>query len=315
MIHLTLDRGTASDTRTAHLEQAADELGVQVIKVAPLALLESALTNLRRVRTLLAERQPTSLQMRLVRTSAKLSNIVGEILFNAGGFSQAREWYKTAEHAANDAGDRYLADIALGGLAYLPTYSDDPRGVIALLTPRLDSGPTATPAVSWLWGLRARAHAALDEATDFNRAIENARECLARSSQELIIPGIFSCVPQKLAFYEANGAVLLNEPQRALQAADRALAIYDMSETTEPALVQLDRASALVQSREASEACRLAVTAVTAPATYRSVSVRTRARRFNHLLGSISTPAADDWRDTYRRLFVEPKATKEENGK
>ena len=303
MIYMTLDRGTASAQRVAQLEDAAAELGVQVRRVAPLSVLEPTLVSLRRARSLLVERQPTSLQVRLVRTSAKLSTVVGEIMFNVGRFDCAREWYKAAEHAANDAGDRYLADIALVGQAYLSTYSDNPRGVIALLSPRLDARPSSTPAVSWLWGLQARAHAALGEAKEFNRAIANARDCLARSPRELITPGIFSFAPEKLAFCEANGAVLLHEPRRAIQAADRALSLYDMSETADPALVRLDSASALVQSREVPEACRVAIEAVSDPCTYLHASVTARAQRFDRLLGGGHGPEAGEWRDTYRRLF------------
>jgi hypothetical protein len=76
---------------------------------------------------------------------------MGEIMFNLGRFEQAREWYKTAEHAALDAGDQYLADIALAGQAYLPTYSHNPRGVLDLLTPRLEGRVSASPAIAWLW--------------------------------------------------------------------------------------------------------------------------------------------------------------------
>ena len=121
LIHMTLDRGTTNPERVAAFENTADTLGVQVVRVAPLLLLESAQTELVSVRTLLKNRQPTGLQVRLVRTIAKLNTIIGEIMFNEGNFYQARRWYKIAEHAATDAGDRYLADISLGGQAYLPT--------------------------------------------------------------------------------------------------------------------------------------------------------------------------------------------------
>lgn len=303
LVYLTLDRGTGSTQRVAGLEQAAAELGVHIAKVGPLPVLEPTLTHLRGVHSLLVERQPTSLQARLVRTSSKLSTLVGEIMLQMGKFAHAQEWYKAAEHAANDAGDRYLADIALAGQAYLPTYRDDPREVVTLLTPRLDAHPTPSPAASVLWGLAARAHATLGAATEFNHAIENARECLERSPHELVEPGIFSCEPQKLAFYEADGAVLLNEPQRGIKAANQALSLYDVTQIQDRVLVRLEKASALVQSGESPEACRVAIEAVSAPGTYHSALVRARAQRFDHRLGNVRVREADEWRDTYHRTF------------
>ena len=297
MIHMTLDRGTTSEERTSHFEGVAEDLGVQVVKVAPATVLKPVLMTLHSIRALLEERQPTGQQVRLVRVSAKLSTVVGEILFNVGQFSKAHEWYRTAEHAAYDARDQYLMDIALAGQAYLPTYSEDPRGVLALLAPRLDADPAPSPAIAWLWGFKARAHAALSESDDFQRSIEHSRECLVRSPAELITPGIFSFLPEKLAFYEATGAVRLNESQTAVSAADHALALYDPSETTEPALAKLERASALAQAGEIPEACRVAKDALLDPNTYHGVTVRTYARRFDHTIRGIQSRETREWRE------------------
>jgi len=112
-----------------------------------------------------------------------------------------------------------------------------------------------------------------------------------------VIPGIFSFVPEKLAFYEANGAILLDQPDRAMEAADSALSLYDMAETTEPALVQFEKASALVSSGDVAEASRVACEALRNPQTYQSVSVRRRMSRFDQLLRETKTRDADDWWD------------------
>lgn len=308
MIHMTLDRGTTSEERTAHLEGIASDLGVQVIKVAPLTLVQPALITLHSIRALLEERQPTRQQVRLIQASARLSTVVGEIMFNVGQFGKAREWYKTAEHAAFDVGDRYLADIALAGQAYLPTYSDDPRGVIALLMPRLGSNPVPTPAIAWLWGFKARAHASLGEPDEFQRSIERAQEALGRSRPELVTTGICSFLPEKLAFYEATGAVRLARPDSAVSAADRALSLYDPSETTEPALARLERASALVQSGEVPEACRVAKDALVDPNTYHGVTVRTYAGRFDELVRGIQLPETREWREVHAGIYGRKRA-------
>jgi tetratricopeptide (TPR) repeat protein len=302
LMQMNLDRGTVSAATVAQLEDAATYLGVVVVQVPPMSVLESAIENHQTVLSLIGDRQPTALQARLVRVAAQLNTVVGEILFNMGNFEKAQKWYRTAANAAHDIGDRYLADIALAGQAYLPTYSDDPSGVLKLLEPRLDGCAAPSPAISWLWGLRARAHATLGEIGQFDRAIAAARESLSSSSDDLVKPGIFSFVPEKLAFYEANGAVLLDKPTRAIEAANSALSMYDMTETTEPALAQLEKASALFQMDEIAEACHIATEAISSPSTYQSITVRRRAKRFDTLLDGIKSREVDDWRDTRRTL-------------
>jgi hypothetical protein len=305
-VHMTLDKGTTSSERVSYLQGAADDLGVQVVKVNPLAVLEPALNTLRGVMALLEERQPTRYQVRLVQTSAKLCTVVGEIMFNLGQFGNARDWYVSAQHAAMDAGDRYLADIALAGQAYLPTYSDDPRGVLALLEPRLDRNPRPSAAIAWLWGFAARAHANLGHKSGFKAAVARAQQCLERSPSEQVCPGIFSFVPEKLAFYEATGAVQINDTGTALTAADRALSLYDRSETTEPALATLVRASALAKAGETAEACRSATTALLDPATYHGVTVRTYTARFDDLISDTVLPETREWREVRAAVHGQP---------
>ena len=296
MIHMTIDRGTTSAERTAYLERTARDLGVRVVTVEDKRdLISPALGTLRAVRTLLEQRQPTPQQVQLVQTSAMLSAVMGEILFNTGQFGKACEWYKTAEHAARDAGDRYLMDIALAGQSYLPTYSDDPRGVLALLAPRLESNPRPSPAIAWLWGFKARAHATLGEPDDFRRSIERAHECLECSPTELITPGIFSRLPSNLAFYEATGAVALNQTDIAVSAADRTFSLCDPRDVDQ-ALARLERANALAQSGEVSEGCRIARDVLLDPGTYHGVPVRTYAARFDNLIRGIQSPETREWR-------------------
>jgi DNA-binding XRE family transcriptional regulator/tetratricopeptide (TPR) repeat protein len=297
LIHMALDRGTISEERTSYLEGVASDLSVQVVKMPPMAVLQPALKSLMSIRGLLEHRQPTRYQVRLVRINAELCTIVGEIMFNIGQFQKARDWYITAQHAAYDIGDRYLADIALAGQAYLPTYSDDPNGVLALTGPRLESNPSPSPAIAWLWGFRARAYATLRQSGEFKYSIEHARQCLERSPADLVKPGIFSFVPEKLAFYEATGAVRLNDTDGALNAADRALSMYDLSETTEPTLAKLERASALAKGGEVPEACRVAKAALLDPRTYHGVTVRTYARRFDDLIRGIELPETREWQE------------------
>lgn len=293
-----LDSGTVSDNRIQRFERIADELGLQAVKVAPTTLLADAAVNFRSVRRLVRQHQPTRFQIRLQRVGAKLGIVVGEILFIEGHFDLARQWYQAAQHAASEAGDRFLADIALASEAYLPTYSDDPQGVISLVTPRLEQRPSPTPAIAWLWAFKAKAHAQLGERAKFEQAITEAHAAMAGSTRELVCPGIYSFLPEKLAFYEATGYVRLRDVDNAVQATERALELYDLTDTTEPALVRFNKASALAESGEVPEACRVATGALLDRYTYPSVSVMTAARDFDRLLGTDRSTPVRDWRET-----------------
>jgi transcriptional regulator with XRE-family HTH domain len=304
-----LDTSNVSAERLDYFETTAERLGVEVIQVVPTQILSATVSHFRSVRRLVREQQKTAHRVRLVRTGAQYATVVGEILFNQGSFELAKMWYRTAYHAAVDIGDRYLADIALAGQSYIPTYSDDPGGVLRITTARLertDRRLAASPAVAWLWGLNAKAHAALGSADAARRSLDRGRIALDNSPAAQVRSGIFSFVPEKQAFYEANVYVMLGDAQNAITAADRALALYDLRETTEPALARFERASALVLKGDLEEGCRFAAGTVQDPRTYHSVTVRTRARKFDALVADRPSAAVDEWRTLVRETYKHP---------
>ncbi|WP_156371353.1 hypothetical protein [Nocardia arizonensis] len=291
-----LDAGSVSERRLGLLEETADVLGSRVVQVPPHELLQSTLEQFRMVRGCLGERQATLHQIRLVRTAGRLANVAGEILFNEGHFGQARLWYTTAIHAAQDIGDRYSEDIALAGLSYLPTYSDRPRDVLDLLTPRLAEDPRTGAAAAWLWGMAARAHAKLGDADQFTYCIEKSAASLDSVAGQDLPVGIFSFRPEKLAFYQAVGYAELGRPDDTARAAARAMSLYDPRETMEPALVRFEHATALLGSGEIEEACAVATAAITDNHTYVGMTVSKRARQFDAALAPLRGRALSDWR-------------------
>jgi transcriptional regulator with XRE-family HTH domain len=304
----TLDSSSISEERIIELERTANYLGLEVVRSAPDRVLTPALACFRSIRRAVQERLQTRQRVRLIRAGAKLSTVMGEILFNEGNFPSAHQWYATARSAALDIGDKYLADIALAGSTYLPTYSDAPGEVLGLVTPRLDQRYAPTPAIAWLWGFKAKAHASLGEKDAAVHAIDQAQKELTGSPKNLVGLGIFSFVPEKLALYKANMYVSLGEPELAADAASEALGLYDMSETTEPALARFERASALVAAGEIQEACRFASATILDPRTYPSITVRKRAASFDRLLVKQNTSNVREWREIMTEHYRPVKA-------
>jgi len=254
------------------------------------------------VRRLASKKQSLAAQRELILCAAMFATVLGEILFNEGQFPLARHWYGIARRSAEEAKDQYLMDIALAGSTYLPTYTPDPRAVLDKVIPRLDSKHAPSPAIAWLWGFRAKAHAMLGDADSFQKSIERAQQALDRSSLDLVQPGIFSFVPEKLAFYEARGWVELKNVDAASAAAERAVSMYDFTETTEPALARFEQASAYVQAGELAEACRIATNAVLDRRTYHGVTVIARAHEFDRLIGQSNSESVGDWREVLGAL-------------
>ncbi|WP_327110318.1 hypothetical protein OHB12_21205 [Nocardia sp. NBC_01730] len=298
-----LDAGSISERRLGFLEQSVEVLGKRVVQVPPHELLHAGLEQFRMVRGCLGERQATHQQVRLVRTAGRLANVVGEILFNEGHFGQAQMWYNTAIHAAQDIGDRFSEDIALAGLAYLPTYSDEPKEVLQLLDGRLTENPSHGPAAAWLWGMAARAHASLGHADEFARCIARSAAALENVGPEDLAVGIFSFRPEKLAFYQAIGYSRLGRAEETAEAASRAIALYDPSETMEPALVRFEHAAALLASGEVDGACSMATQAITNSRTYIGLTVTKRAKQFDSTLGNLRTRAVAEWRQQARTVI------------
>ena len=294
-----LDSATVGSGRLGYLHTEADRLGVQVVRVPPSTLLESTLVQLRGVHSLLADRQPVTVSTELARIASKLAMVVAEILWNENHLPLATRWYQAAFRAASEASDRTLADLALAGSTYIPAYTEHPRTVLDNVDPRLTNaaaGRPASPALAWLWAFKARAHATLGERNEFEHAVESATRTLEHAPASLIHPGIFSFLPEKLAFYEAHGRVELGDWRGAIEAAERALASYDPTETTEPTLTRLELASAVAQRGELAEACELATLALRDPGSYHSASVVLQARAFDRRLGP-TTRATAGWRE------------------
>ncbi len=287
---------TVSEAKLSFLESETEHLGLRGGITPPGDLIREALLHLSSVRELLRNHQPNVVQRRLARVGAQLSFTMGEHLFTLHQPELAHRWWRTAVQAAEEAGDQHFADHAYAACAYLPTYFSDPRGVLAHVTPRLEQATKATPAIAWMWGFAAMAHAALHNRSEFERANIMARNTLARCSADSLTPGIFSYLPRKQAFYEARGYAELGDVEGAGDAASRALADYESPASTNAALTRLAYATALVKADETEEACRLATVAIKCREVP-ALPVVIRAREFDALLKP-KTPAVLEWRET-----------------
>ncbi|GAA3798449.1 hypothetical protein GCM10022226_17240 [Sphaerisporangium flaviroseum] len=298
LLEQVLDASNVSESRLLYLESEAERLG---LKVPPPDLLPETLLHLESVKDLLKRRQPVEAQRRLIRIGAKLSIVVGEIMFCANHFPLARRWFAAAARAAEEAGDRYLADLVLASTALIPTYSSDPHVVLSTVAPRLENAVGATPAIAWMWGFAALAHASLGDRDAFERAVSRSGKTLDRCPMDSLQPGILSFQLERLTFYEARGRADLGDLDGTADAVSRVLSSYDSGASNDPALARFAYACALVKAGEVEEACRLATTALRESPTRPSVTVVVRAHEFDDLLRPSGSVTAD-WREALSDL-------------
>ncbi|MBC8093006.1 MAG: hypothetical protein H7Y15_13915 [Pseudonocardia sp.] len=299
-----------SEDHLIYLEAEAEVLGIRIVKVPHLMLLERGLAHYRFVRGVLDDPHTSRTRQRLQRLCAQFGIIVAEVLFMDGRFGTAQSWYGTAQLAATECGDQNLADIALASSAYLPSYSDDPHGVLSLIVPRLERRHHATPGTAWLWAFRAKAEASLGDDASFEYSMEQAKKLLAGSAKDEVRPGVLSFNPAKLSFYEASGYVKLGRLHRALSAASAALDLYDPTDTSEPSLTRLEQATALADAGELPEAARVAGQAISDPNCHPCSTVQKRAVDFDRGLATSQEPAVREWRDILRNAVgAQPSTT------
>ncbi|MFC6086438.1 hypothetical protein [Sphaerisporangium aureirubrum] len=307
LLEQALDSTTAGEGRLLYLEAESDRLGLTLESVLPTSLMVGALMHLSSVRELLAQRQPIETQRRLGRVGAKLSIVIGRILFTTDQFLMAHRWHIAAARAADEAGDSALGDLALVGSTFIPLYSADPRTALRMVTPRLEQAVGATPPMGWLWGIAAVAHASLGDRTAFERSIERSRTILDRCEPENLHAGVLSYELARQTFYEARGRADLGDVDGTGDATDRALALYDPTVTSDPALVRFAHASVLAKAGEVEEACRIATAACRDPHTLPISSVVVRAHDFDALLGRTGSATAD-WREALADLRLPDSA-------
>ncbi|HEY9472635.1 MAG TPA: hypothetical protein VIS06_02160 [Mycobacteriales bacterium] len=303
-MHAALDTGSVGEGRLAYLEHTADDLGRRMVTVPRGSLLADALGAFGSVRTLVREPQRTADRVRLIRTGAKLATLVGEILFGENQLGPARQWSIIGYRAATDIGDRRLADICLAKQSNVPAYSGDPRGVLALVDPRLDgTPPAASPGVAALWAAKARAHAMLGENIAFRHAVNRSRQVLDTAPDEPDTPTDFTFPSRRLGFYESTGFVRLDDAESALEAADRALTQYETGiYSSEPAMIRLDKAIVHARSGEVPEACRIATEALTDRDSHPASIVLVRAAEFDRMLGADTSAPVREWREVLHQF-------------
>lgn len=231
------------------------------------------------VQTLSRRRQPAAVQARLSGTAALLATMCADALMRVGDVGDARLWYRTAIHAADDSAEARLRVLVRAQAAMLPYYFGDPRQTVSTAEAALDIPAPPCPSSALAAAGRARALARIGAVEAARAAIGQARRLFDQGG-DADSDTAFRFPAKRLLFYLSGASTWLGDTGEAYRVQDEALELYRLSPATsiDPALIQLDRSMCLVRERRAIEAAVTAREAMAAlPEVQRTEIVLTRA--------------------------------------
>ncbi|WP_307962171.1 hypothetical protein, partial [Salinispora arenicola] len=278
-----LDEALASSTVAPRQLDLIEEAAGEHMRIYPAAPPRVMLSRLAvecvEVQTLSRRRQPAAVQSRLSGAAALLATMCADALMRLGNVGEARLWYWTALHAADDSLDSRLRVLVPAQAAMLPYYFGDPQQTVVLAEAAL--AVTATPSSSAALAAAGRA-----------RALAPARIRRAGAAGDHPGPAnvdlvgdddsdtAFRFPMKRMLFYLSGASTWLGDTSEAYRVQDEALRLYGSSPSVpiDPALLALDRSICLVRDRRAAEAAASALdAAATLPEAQRTEIVLTRA--------------------------------------
>ncbi|MEU2874458.1 helix-turn-helix transcriptional regulator [Streptomyces olivoreticuli] len=199
---------------------------------------------------------------RLSQTAAKLAGLISFTLFKRGD-PAAGEWSRLGLSAARAAEHPFTMAWVLAQHSYQHYYSGDASSAIqeaALAQETVDGRPCIGSA--WAAPLEARAHALLGDRGKAIAALQRAERVFSHLEPEERTESAFGYSEAVMTFHAGNIWTYLHETSRAWSLQQRALELLPQSDRRDRPLVQLDRATCLLQDGDADEATAAATSAL-----------------------------------------------------
>jgi transcriptional regulator with XRE-family HTH domain len=277
-----LRQSNVGERMLGYIEADAVRFSTQYATVGPSELLPPVQGAFTIVRRYLAGHQPIGHRRRLCRAAAQLATVAGMTLFNLRKEHQARWAFRAAGEAAAEAEDPLLGAWVVASESMIPTYNGDPWEVLALTQrgQRLAAGASST-VVAKLAALEAKAHASLGNDGAAHDALAHANQAMATAPAGEVRPGVFGFTPAKYFFYEGTCHVRLGQPDAALAASQRALALYEPTRAfMEPTIARVDMAMAFAKKGDLEQACQLGRQIGAIPVELRTGPIMARVQEF-----------------------------------
>ncbi|ASW57477.1 hypothetical protein [Plantactinospora sp. KBS50] len=282
-LRLGLDEALASASVAPRQLELIEESAGEHMRVypsaSPQAMLSLLAADCREVQALSLRRQPAAVQARLSGVAALLATMCADALMRLGEVAEARRWYGTAIHAADDSGQARLRVLVRAQTAMLPYYFGDPGQTVALADTALAVTSAASSPGALAAAGRARALARIGATERARSAIDQARRLFDQAGDE-DTDVAFRFPAKRLLFYLSGAYTWLGDTASAYRIQDEALRLYGAAPAVpiDVALIALDQSLCLARDRRAAEAAVTAREAVAAlPEAQQTEIILTRA--------------------------------------
>ena len=244
----------------------------------------------------------------LARAAANLAMILAIALTFTGQTWMARRWWRTARDAADGSGDLGVRVMTRSQEAVKGLYAGSPvSSVLSLADETIAiAGRRVCPGVAGVLAGRAQALAITGRYEDAAGAIRAVEEMTAQMpGAALADESVFGWPEHRLRHTESFVYTEIGDTPRAIAAQDRALQLYPATQTTNRAMVQMHRASCIIQDRNIGDGMRYAAQVLDAlPVETHNQLIYETARRAVATVphNERSRPEFDDLRDRLSAL-------------
>ncbi len=229
----------------------------------------------------------SSLQQRAISTYAELTQLLGWLCFNMGDYHGAQHYYDDARNAAHDAQNVELVTYILCAMSQLATWQSKPRvGIDHAVAATTWAMQTHTSlARAYAAEVAVKAYAADNQPDRFREKLDEEYAALqAVHTDAPRAPWWYfydeSCYWRTVGECELK----LQQPEAAMSALDRSLALVDPVHLHNNAFRQLFRAEARIQQAEIAEATSIIGNVAVATAVGRSQRIAERIASLRGLL-------------------------------
>ncbi|RKF28254.1 hypothetical protein [Micromonospora globbae] len=249
---------SSSSVSPRHLELVEESASehMRIYPSAPPSVMLSRLAGeCSEIQVLSRRRQPAAVQARLSGAAALLATMCADALMRLGHAGEARLWYRTAIHAADDSADTRLRVLVRAQAAMLPYYFGDPQQTVAMADAALAITAAASPSGALAAAGRARALARLGAVDQARAAMEQAHRMFDEAGDD-DSDAAFRFPAKRLLFYLSGAMTWLGDTKEAYRVQEEALRLYAPAPAVpiDPALIMLDRALCLARDLRFADA-------------------------------------------------------------
>ncbi|HEY6424614.1 MAG TPA: hypothetical protein VIY28_15490 [Pseudonocardiaceae bacterium] len=276
--HILQDPSTFDEPTLRYCESMVSTLRRQGDTLGPQLTLHSAM-GYRDVAQRLTKTAPLQFQQRALSAYAQLTQLVGWLCFNMGGYRSAQHYYNDACSAAHDAQNVELATYVLCTMSHLATWQGKPRvGLDHAIVAQAWAAQTGNPlAEAYAADVAARAFAADCQADPCRKMLDTEQTAVAKITAGTAEPLWWYFYDESFFWATTSDCALqLRDPQTALETVSKSLATADPTNVHNYAFTLLFQSEAFVQQGHLAEACQTIGEVAMLTATNRSQRIGQR---------------------------------------